>query len=76
MRMKYLSTVVRSPDNVNLGKQARLLRGKFSLTEVARGMGITVSYLCLLERGYRNWSQDLLASFEDAVKRLQEQKDE
>jgi transcriptional regulator with XRE-family HTH domain len=47
--------------------RTRRLVAEISLSETARRMGISVSYLNDLEKGRRNWDRELLAKFNKAL---------
>lgn len=57
-------------DNAATGRALRTMRTKkcVSLRELARRMEITAPYLCDLERGNRNWNDDLFARYQKALK--------
>lgn len=50
-------------------RKKRKERG-FTLKEVANRMGVSTPYLCDLEHGNRKWNDDLIQSFENAIKIL------
>ena len=52
-------------DNVATGAIAKRLREKsrLSLRELGRKMDLSAPYLCDLENGKRNWSEDLMTRF-------------
>ena len=57
-------------DNEETGKVvrgARLAAGK-KLREVAEAMGISAPYLCDLENGHRNWTEEKFEAAKKAIK--------
>ncbi len=59
-------------DRVATGMIARKFREKIgaSLTDVAREMGFSPSYISLLECGKNAWDQKRLTAFEKATRRV------
>lgn len=55
-------------NHVVIGAEMRALRHKvgLSLQEMANRMGFTKPYLSDLERGKRNWNDDLIAAYRKA----------
>lgn len=49
-------------------------RNGFTLREVARGMGISLQYLCDLEHERRDWNRTLADLFKTSVSALQAQR--
>lgn len=73
--MKYVTPIfikktVEVQDSAATGLALRTMRKKdqLSLREIARRMSITPAYLCDLERGNRNWTDDLCKRFQKALK--------
>lgn len=58
-------------DHVETGAQVRAERERqgLKLQPVADEMGITVQFLSDLERGRRNWTEELLEKAEAAIKK-------
>jgi hypothetical protein len=56
-------------DDAELGKQMQDRRkaAGFTLKHVAKGMGVSIGYLCDLEHGRRLWSTKLLENFTGAI---------
>jgi len=50
-----------------LDLRQRRVQKELSASEVARRMGISVSYYNDLERGRKNWDSELLAKFNQAL---------
>lgn len=69
--MKLQTQQVEQIDNAATGAMARAMRVKSgkSLRSVATTLGFTASFLSDLERGHRNWNEDLLQRFVKAVER-------
>ena len=58
-------------ENTRIGEQARQIRMRrgTSLNQVAREMGISGPYLSDLERGHRQWTDELARKFFEALRR-------
>jgi len=58
-------------DPVAVGKQMAKLRDGANKTQeaVATAMDITPGYISDLERGLRQWNKELIAKYEEAVKK-------
>lgn len=66
---KLITKQVASIDHAGTGSSARGARIKSgnSLRSVARKMGYTAPYVSDLERGRRNWTEEKLREYNDAV---------
>lgn len=70
MRSVPVFKSIKVVDHVATGRALRTMRRKefLKLHEVASKMGISLMYLSNLERGARNWNEDLITRFEKAIK--------
>ena len=69
-RMKVpIMKVVTVVDNVTTGAEFRSRRKaqKLRLRHVAAAVGMSISMICQLERGFKKWTPELCALFESAV---------
>lgn len=62
---------IRALDSPATGRKFRALREAtgIGLGPVAESMDISMTYLSELERGTRNWSEDLVKRFQEALKK-------
>lgn len=67
--MEPITRTIKEVDQVATGLKARKARKKAhkSLRQVACNLGFSVSFLSDLERGRRNWTEQLLKRFERAL---------
>ena len=68
--MKLIQKTIRVVDNMRTGAAAREARKRkrFKLGTIADRMGISDAYLCQLELGMANWTAEMFAKFETALK--------
>ena len=66
VKEKVTLVVINHEETGQLARQHRRAMG-MSLMEVARPMGLSVSYLSALERGARAWTEDLMDRFNTAM---------
>jgi len=59
----------REIDPVGTGEELRLLRKakKLAQQDIADHMGLSKQHICALEKGNRNWNDDLIARYKKAV---------
>lgn len=62
------------PDNKRIGLEIRKLRRGAGLTlaQVSKACEVSLSYLCNLEMGRRNWTPARLDAVEEAIERMSE----
>lgn len=67
--MKLITTKVDAVDNWATGQKLKRSRKKSGLriSDVASAMGISEPYLSELERGKRNWTQDMVDRFNKSI---------
>ena len=66
---KYCGGTGTSPDTTETGIEMRELRIKHGLTQrdLAKRMNVTVQYVCLMEKGKRNWTPKAIEKFRRAT---------
>lgn len=59
------------PDPADIGRKMRVLRERcdVSLRKVAAAMTLSATYLSHLERGKRDWSEELIQRYRKAITR-------
>jgi transcriptional regulator with XRE-family HTH domain len=62
VKCNYCNGTGKRPDEALIGKQMRSHRKQSGLTlkAVAQNMGLSISFLCLLEKGSRHWTTGLV----------------
>ena len=55
-------------DDAAVGAEMRKLRASKNITlkAIAHTLGVSASYICDLERGYRNWTETMVERFKRA----------
>jgi transcriptional regulator with XRE-family HTH domain len=59
---------VDDPYEIGLQLRADRIASGMTLEDVAKRMGVTRAYVSHLERGVRNWTDDLISDFREALK--------
>jgi predicted transcriptional regulator len=69
VKLYYTGKVLKEIDHRKTGQEARRSREavQVSLRKMATKMGISASYLSELENGKRNWRENLVEQFRDAL---------